>query len=277
MPFISNKTAKEEVNIYYEDYGSGQPVILIHGWPLSHKVWEGQVSAIVEAGFRCITYDRRGFGGSTQPWNGYDYDGLATDLHELISQLSLDNCVICGFSMGGGEVVRYLTNYGDSKISKAMLISSIVPLVKKKDDNPNGVPEEVLEGIIEAVQTDRPAFLKDKFHANFYNYDTNKDTVSEAKLEYDWQIALHASPRATAETAKAWAHTDFRPELKNVTVPTLIIHGDQDNVVPIATAGKQAAEGIKDNYFEIIKDGPHGLNVTHKGELNSLMLAFLKK
>ncbi|WPP48875.1 alpha/beta fold hydrolase [Catalinimonas niigatensis] len=276
MPFITNKNAKELVDIYFEDYGNGQPVILIHGWPLSHKAWEGQVSAIVDAGFRCISYDRRGFGSSSAPWESYDYSALASDLHELITQLELDDCILCGFSMGGGEVVRYFTDYGADKIAKAALISSIIPLVKQKPDNPDGVPEEALKEIMQALRSNRVGFLEG-FHKNFYNYDDNKDRMSAQHLHYDWSIAAHASPRATIKCAEAWGETDFRSELKNVAVPTLIVHGDADQIVPIDTAGKQAAEGIPNNQYEVIKGGPHGLNLTHRDQLNEILLAFLKK
>ena len=276
MPFITNKKSKEPVDIFYEDYGKGQPVILIHGWPLSHRAWEGQISEIVEAGFRCIAYDRRGFGLSSFPWESYDYSSLASDLNALIKQLKLKDCILVGFSMGGGEVVRYLTDYGDKKIDKVALISSIIPLVKQTDDNPNGVPEEDLNNIMNALKEDRVGFLK-TFHQNFYNYKQNKKTVSKAQLEYDWTIAAYASPRATIKAAEAWAETDFRPELANVTVPTLIVHGDADNIVPIETAGKQAAKGIKNNTYEVIKKAPHGLNVTHRKELNRILIAFLEQ
>ena len=277
MPFITNKSAKEQVDIFYEDYGSGQPVILIHGWPLSRKSWEQQVWKIVEEGYRCISYDRRGFGTSSSPWGEYDYSALASDLNAIIEELDLKDVVIVGFSMGGGEVVRYLTDYGSSKIAKAALISSIIPLVKQKSDNPDGVPEKALEGIIEALQNDRVGFLKE-FSRGFYNYDENKgDRVSEAQLDYDFTIASFASPRATIQTALAWMHTDFRSELKNVVVPTLIVHGDADATVPIETSAKQAATGIKDNTFEIIKGAPHGLNITHAEELNKILISFLKK
>ncbi len=275
MPFITNKSSKENVKIHYQDCGSGQPVILIHGWPLSHRAWESQTSEIVDAGFRCISYDRRGFGISSSPWDGYDYSSLASDLNELITQLKLDKVILVGFSMGGGEVVRYFTDYGDSKVSKAVLISSIIPLVKQRADNPDGVPEKDLKDIMNALNTDRVGFLKG-FHKNFYNYNDNKDKVSKAQLDYDWTIASYASPRATMEAAKAWAETDFRPELKNVTVPTLIVHGDADKIVPIKSAGDQAAKGIKNNTYKIIKNGPHGLNVTHTAELNKILISFLK-
>ncbi len=276
MPFITNKKSKQPVDLFYEDYGTGQPVILIHGWPLSRKSWEQQVWKIVDEGFRCISYDRRGFGISSQPWGEYDYSTLASDLNTIIDGLDLKDAVIVGFSMGGGEVVRYFTDYGADKIAKAVLISSIIPLVKKKDDNPDGVPEEALNGIIDALQKDRVGFLKE-FGKSFYNYKDNKDMVSEAQLDYDFIIASHASPRATIQTALAWMNTDFRSELKNVSVPTLIVHGDADETVPQATSANQAAKGIADNTYEVIKGAPHGLNITHADELNKILISFLKK
>lgn len=276
MPFITNKKGKEIVDIFYEDYGEGQPVILIHGWPLSRKSWEQQVWKIVEEGYRCISYDRRGFGISSAPWGDYDYSALASDLHTIIEKMKLTDAIIVGFSMGGGEVVRYLTDYGSDKIAKAALISSIIPLVKKKDDNPAGVPENVLDNIKDALQKDRVGFLK-TFHKGFYNYDDNKNKVSEGQLEYDFIVASHASPRGTIQAALAWMHTDFRSELKNVDVPTLIVHGDADSTVPIETSAEQAAKGIADNTYEIIKGAPHGLNITHAKELNEILISFLKK
>ncbi|TXD49897.1 alpha/beta fold hydrolase [Polaribacter sp. IC073] len=276
MAFITNNTQKEPVDIFYEDYGTGQPVILIHGWPLSRKSWEQQVWKIVEAGYRCISYDRRGFGISSSPWNNYDYSSLTSDLNQLIKQLELRDAVLVGFSMGGGEVVRYFTDFGNKNIAKAVLISSIIPIVKEKEDNPEGVPEKDLNGIIAALENDRVGFLKE-FSKGFYNYEENKDRVSQAQLDYDFIVASHASPRATIETAKAWMHTDFRSELKNINVPTLIIHGDADGTVPIETSAKQAVKGIKGSTLEVIKEAPHGLNITHKEELNKLLLDFLKK
>lgn len=273
MPFITNKNNGEDTDIHYKDYGSGKPVILIHGWPMSHRAWEQQVWAVVEAGYRCIAYDRRGFGISSAPWGGYDYSTMTSDLREIIKQLDLTDVTLVGFSMGGGEVVRYFTDYGNDRIVKAALISSIIPLVAQKDDNPNGVPQENLSGIMEALQADRPGFLKGFFN-DFYNAKDND--LSEGKLEYDFSIAAYASPRATIQTAHAWAETDFRSEMKNVTVRTLIVHGDADNIVPIETAGKQAAEGIPNNTFKVVKDGPHGLNITHKHEFNKMLLDFLK-
>lgn len=278
MPFIETEDIQREENVYlnYQDYGQGQPVILIHGWPLSHRMWENQIQAIVDAGFRCIAYDRRGFGDSDRPWHNYDYSSLARDLRALIDQLNLYDCILVGFSMGGGEIVRYLSMYGNDRISKAVLISSIIPLVKETDDNPDGVPEDKLEEIMDALKDNRVTFLSE-FGKQFYGYADNKDKISEQQLHYDWTIASFASPRATIETAKAWAHTDFRPELRNVTVPTLIIHGDADQIVPVKTSSEQAAKEIRNNKYEVIKGGPHGIYATHKKEVNKLLIDFLKR
>ncbi|MEC5156551.1 non-heme chloroperoxidase [Chryseobacterium sp. MP_3.2] len=193
----------------------------------------------------------------------------------MITQLELKNVILFGFSMGGGEVVRYLTNYGDENVDKVGLISSIIPIVKHTADNPDGVPEKALEDIMAALKKDRVEFLEG-FHKNFYNYTDSSKTVSEQQLQYDWSIASHASPIATIKTAESWAGTDFRPELKNVKVKTLIVHGDADQIVPIETSGKQAAEGIVDNEFVIIPGAPHGLNNTHTTILNEILTKFLK-
>lgn len=275
MPYIT-KDIDKNYSIYYEDHGVGQPIILIHGWPLSGKSWELQIPALLQAGYRVITYDRRGFGKSQPTLDGYDYNTLSNDLEEMISQLDLQNVVLVGFSMGGGEVVRYLTNHGSDNVDKVALISSIIPLVKQKDDNPDGVPEADLNEILDNVKNDRVTFLEG-FHKNFYNYGLLSQSVSQAQLNYDWSIASQASPIATVKCAESWANTDFRPELKNVNVPTLIVHGDDDKIVPIATAGEQAAKGIVNNEYHVISGAPHGLNVTHAEELNKILIAFLSK
>ena len=278
MSFIETEDIQKGENVYinYQDYGEGQPVILIHGWPLSHKMWEHQIQAIVNAGYRCIAYDRRGFGDSDHPWHHYDYSSLALDLRSLIEQLDLYHCVLVGFSMGGGEVVRYLSMFGDDRVSKAVLISSIIPMVKKADDNPDGVPEEKLEEIIDSLKTNRVSFLAE-FGKLFYNYSDNKAKLSEEQLRYDWTIASLASPRGTIETAKAWAYTDFRKEMRNVRVPTLIMHGDADQIVPIKPSSEKAAVGIRENKYVVIKDAPHGMYVTHKEEVNRHLLDFLRR
>ncbi|PHN04569.1 alpha/beta fold hydrolase [Flavilitoribacter nigricans] len=275
MPFISldETQHQEQLQLFYQEYGSGQPVILIHGWPLSHRAWEPQMQVIADAGFRAIAYDRRGFGVSSLPYENFDYSTLARDLHTLIEQLDLKDVILVGFSMGGGEVVRYFTDFGSDRIAKAVLISSIIPLVPKKDDNPDGVPEAKLQEIMGALKSDRVTFLNEFSH-NFYNAD--KTDVSEQQIQYAWTIAAFASPRATIECAKSWGGTDFRPECKNVTVPTLIVHGDADQIVPIETAGKQAAKMIPNNEYHVIKEAPHGLNLTHRDELNKILLQFLQ-
>lgn len=274
MPYITKEIDKN-YSIYYEDFGQGQPVILIHGWPLSGKSWELQVPALLESGYRVITYDRKGFGKSQPSLDGYDYNSLAEDLLELITQLDLQKVVLVGFSMGGGEVVRFLTNYGSDNVDKIALIASIIPLVKQKDDNPRGVPEKDLFEILDNLKKDRVTFLQG-FHKNFYNYGLLSQSVSQAQLDYDWSVSSKASPIATIKTAESWADTDFRPELKNVTVPTLIVHGDEDKIVPIETAGHQAANGITNNQYHVISGAPHGLNVTHADEFNRILINFLK-
>ena len=275
MPFLKHSEGKEPVELFYQDYGQGKPVILIHGWPLSHQSWEGQIRILVEEGFRVIAYDRRGFGRSSQPWGDYDYTTLAGDLRQLILHLDLKDVTLVGFSMGGGEVVRYFTEFGADRISKAALIASIIPLVAQKDDNPSGVPQKALDEILDALKTDRLGFLKE-FHKNFYNFKKNAEGVSEANLEFDFSVASHASPIATIKAAEAWAGTDFREELENVVVPTLIVHGDEDNIVPFKTSAEQAAKGIADNKYHLIEGAPHGLNLTHGDQLSKLLLDFLR-
>jgi non-heme chloroperoxidase len=274
MPYIKNK--ESDLKIFYHDLGKGDPVILIHGWPLNAASWELQMNALVDAGFRVIAYDRRGFGKSDIANDAYDYGSLTSDLDTIITGLKLDNVSIIGFSMGGGEVVRYFTDYDGAKVVKAGLIASIIPLVAQKADNPDGVPQGELEKIANALATDRVGFLKD-FHKNFYNYGTLANGVSEARLDADFIVTSQASGHATIKAAAAWAGTDFRSEMKNVKVPTLIVHGDEDKIVPIKTSGDQAAKGIANNEYHVIKGAPHGLNATHADELNKILIAFLRK
>ncbi|MFC7356993.1 alpha/beta fold hydrolase [Jejudonia soesokkakensis] len=272
----TSKERTDYINLYYEDYGEGQPVILIHGWPLSSAMFEQQRWAIVEAGFRCISYDRRGFGKSDKPWNGYDYDTLATDLNDIIQALNLDNVILVGFSMGGGELGRYVGKFGTSKLSKMVFLSSIAPFMLKTADNPNGVPEKVFEGFKDELEKDRLDFLKG-FGKNFVNYDDNKDIVSEALLEYTWNIAAHASPKATIDCVNAFGKTDLRDDLKKIDIPTLFIHGDADEVVPIEPTAKQGHKLVANSELEIIKGAPHGCVFTHKEEVNKILLTFFKK
>ncbi|WP_037319573.1 alpha/beta fold hydrolase [Salegentibacter sp. Hel_I_6] len=273
------KTKNEEngntIKLAYEDYGEGQPVILIHGWPLSHKMWEYQVEKIVEAGFRCISYDRRGFGDSDKPWEGYDYDTLASDLNDVITALGLSDVIIVGFSMGGGEVARFIGKYGTANIAKAALISAVPPFMLKTDDNPDGLEKEVFEGFKEEIRKDRAGFLAG-FGDKFYNFSKNKERISEEQKHFDWSIACSASAKATLDCVDAFGLTDFREDLKEFDVPTLIVHGDDDEIVPMDIAGKKSKDFIKNNTFEVIKGAPHGLIMTHKKEFNEVLLRFLK-
>ena len=266
---------RENIKLYYEDYGTGDPVILIHGWPLSAQMWEYQTQVLVEAGHRVIAYDRRGFGRSDKPWSGYDYDTLAKDLNDLITGLDLENVTIVGFSMGGGEVSRYIGNYGTSKLKKAALVSSVAAFMLKTDDNPDGVPQETFDGFKAAVRKDRLGFLKD-FGNNFVNYDDNKDKISEAQVHFNWSIAAGASPKGTLDCITSFGTTDFRADLEKFDIPTLIIHGDADQVVPIKPSGEQAASIVKGSRYEVIKGAPHGLVFTHTEEVNKILIDFLK-
>jgi len=269
----TSKEKSEYINLYYQDYGKGQPVVLVHGWPLSNAMFEYQKQAIVEAGYRCISYDRRGFGSSDRPWSGYDYDTMAQDLNDLITKLHLDDVILVGFSMGGGELGRYVGNYGTDKLSKLVFLSSVAPFMMKTDDNPDGVPEKTLNGFKDAIRNDRLGFLDD-FGKNFVNYDDNKDKVSSSQLHYNWGIAAGASPKATLDCIDAFGKTDLRGDLKKIDIPTLFVHGDADQVVPIDPTAKQGHKIVKDSKLEIIKDAPHGCVFTHTDEVNKILLNF---
>lgn len=270
------KVEKTPPALHILDYGSGPAVILIHGWPLSSKSWEYQITHLVDNGYRVIAYDRKGFGQSATPWDGYSYDELADDLNQLLIDLKIDKCTLVGFSMGGGEVIRYLSKYGSKHVSQAVLVSSIIPLVKQHADNPAGVPQKDLDQILGKLKTDRLAFLKD-FHQAFYNYTDKNQTVTPAQLDFDFSISSQAAPQATIQAAQAWMDTDFRAECKKIDIPILIIHGDADQTVPITTAGDQAHKLIKNSIYKVYKKAPHGLNITHKDTLNRDLLAFLQR
>lgn len=277
MSFIetTSKQKDKPVKLYYEDYGEGQPVILIHGWPLSGKMWEYQVEKVVEAGFRCITYDRRGFGQSDRPWDGYDYDTLAKDLNDIITKLGLVDAIIVGFSMGGGEVARYIGNYGTSKLAKAALISAVPPFMLKTDDNPDGLEKEVFEGFKKEIRNDRPGFLAG-FGKKFLNFEDNTDKVTEDLANFYWGIACSASPKATIDCVDSFGLTDFREDLKKVDIPTLVVHGDADEIVPIEISGKKSADMIGQATYKLIEGAPHGLILTHTHEFNKIFIDFLQ-
>jgi non-heme chloroperoxidase len=275
MPYVTvGKENSGNIDLYYEDHGTGKPVILIHGWPLSGRSWEKQVPALLEAGHRVITYDRRGFGASSKPTSGYDYDTFAEDLHKLITQLDLSDVTIVGFSMGGGEVARYLGTYGSKRVSKAAFIAAIPPYLLKSADNPGGVDGGVFEGIKKGIVADRPAFLA-AFFSKFYNVDVlGGKLVSDQLVQFSWNIAVGASPQGTLDCVSAWL-TDFRKDLARIDVPTLVIHGDSDRIVPLEVTGKPTAEAIKGSRLAVIEGGPHGLTWTHAEKVNRELLNFI--
>lgn len=262
------------VKLYVKDYGEGKPVILIHGWPLSNEMWEYQIDALVENNFRVIAYDRRGFGKSSQPWDGYDYDTLTDDLKAIIDQLELEEVSLVGFSMGGGEVVRYFSRHGGKNVAKAVLISSVTPLLLKTDSNPDGVPQEKYDAMAEQIKDDRMGFLE-SFGKTFFGVTFIIKPLSTALLDYYRMLCSFASPRATLECAKSFSTTDFSNEMRNINVPTLIIHGDEDKTVPIEITSEIAARLIPDNIFIIYEGAPHGLFYIEKKKLNNDLIKFL--
>ncbi len=276
MPYITvGKENSGEIDLYYEDHGKGTPVVLIHGWPLSGASWEKQVPVLLNAGYRVISYDRRGFGRSSKPVKGYDYDTLAQDLDKLMTTLNLNDVALVGFSMGGGEVARYLGTMGSRRVSKAVFISAIPPYLVKARDNPEGVDESVFEGIKQGIVGDRPSFLTQFFH-NFYNADIfGGKLVTDEALRLSWYTAVTASPMGTLDCVTAWL-TDFRNDLSKITIPTLIVHGDSDRICPFEVTGKRTHEAIPGSRLVVVEGGPHGLNWTHAGQLNKALLDFLE-
>jgi pimeloyl-ACP methyl ester carboxylesterase len=264
------------IELYYEDHGSGQPVVLVHGWPLSSRSWENQVAALVDDGYRAVTYDRRGFGRSSQPWDGYDYDTLAGDLNRLLVQLDLTDVTLVGFSMGGGEVARYVGQYGTERVGKAVFASAVPPYLYKSAANPDGaIDDATLDGFHEGIRADRVAFV-DQFVTNFFSVRGRTDLVSEPLRLDNARIAAGASPKGTLDCTTAFSTTDFRDDLKAFTIPTLVIHGDSDAIVPFEASGRRTAEAIPDSTLVLVPDAPHGLNVTHSGTFNAELLAFLR-
>ncbi len=263
------------VDLYYEDHGSGSPVVLIHGWPLSGRSWEYQVPTLVDAGHRVVTYDRRGFGNSSQPWDGYDYDTFAADLDALLTHLDLRDATLVGFSMGGGEVVRYIGKYGTDRVAKAVLAAAVPPYLYKGDDNPQGGLDDATIGQFQdGVRGDRIAFL-DGFTTSFFTAGDRADLISEPARLYNREIAAFASPKGTLDCIAAFSYTDFREDLAKVDVPTLIIHGDSDAIVPFEVSGKRSHETIDGSSLVLIEGAPHGFNATHPKRFNRALLDFL--
>ncbi len=274
------------IELYYEDHGAGQPVVLIHGWPVSGRSWENQVPTLIDAGYRVITYDRRGFGWSSQPWGGYDYDTFAADLNALLEHLDLQGVTLVGFSMGGGEVVRYIGKYGTNRIAKAVLAAAVPPYLYKSQDNPDGgLDDATIAGFEGGVKSDRLAFLEE-FIKNFFTpgganpvksiLPGGGPAVSEPQRLYARDIAAFASPKGTLDCIAAFGRTDFRGDVAKVTVPTLIIHGDSDAIVPFEVSGKRSHELIAGSKLALIEGGPHGLNASHAAEFNAALIGFLK-
>ena len=278
MPFIKVGTENQaDIEIHYNDHGTGRPVVLIHGYPLDGNSWERQERELLAAGYRCISYDRRGFGRSSQPTVGYDYDTFAADLKALLDHLALDRgVVLAGFSMGTGEVTRYLGTYGSAGVTKAVLIGSIPPYLLQADDNPQGVPKDVFEGFKQAVVADRYAFL-DSFLANLYNTDVSMtDRLSDAALRASSQVAAGAGPYATYACIDTWL-TDFRDDLPKIDIPVLALHGTADRVLPfeVTTARLRDERLIADLTVVEVADGPHNIGWTHPEEVNTALLDFL--
>src|ERR1700757_4385040 len=275
MSYIDvGKENSTSIHLYYEDHGSGQPVVLIHGYPLSSASWEKQAPALLDAGHRVIAYDRRGFGKSSQPTTGYNYDTFAEDLHKLVTHLKLQDFTLVGFSMGGGEVARYIGKFGSKGVSKAVIMGGVPPFLLKTADNPEGVEASVFEGIEKAVAADRYAFFTE-FFKNFYNTDIHLGKrVSEQAVQASWNVAAIASATASLACVPTW-HEDFRGDLARIDLPALVIHGDADRILPITAAGVRTAKLIKGARLLVVKDGPHCIPWTHAEEVNAELLNFL--
>lgn len=273
MHFISSK---DNAKLYVKDWGEGQPVILIHGWPLSADSWDEQAMAIAAAGYRAISYDRRGFGRSSQPWSGYDYDTLSDDLAAVIAYADAPNAIIIGFSMGGGEVARYMSRHNAKSVVKAALISSVVPFRLKTEDNPSGTEQKAFDKTASAINKDRAAFFTEFFNT-FFGVGTPGNNVSDELLRHMAAVAMQGSIRATLECLKAFSSTDFRPDLEHFKVPTLIIHGTEDKTVPIDASARLAAAGISQATLIEYENAPHGLFVTDKDKLTKDILAFIRQ
>jgi non-heme chloroperoxidase len=277
-----------DIDVHYEDHGAGQPVVLIHGYPLSGRAWDKQVPALLEAGYRVITYDRRGFGRSSQPTAGYDYDTFAADLHALLEHLDLRDAVLAGHSMGTGEVTRYLASYGPGdhhalqlghhrpRVAKAVLISPIPPYLLQTPDNPDGVPQGLFDGFAQAAKADTPAWIKG-FLDSYYNIGTLRGTlVSDQAWQASWNLGVTASAAAAVACISTWT-TDFRADLPKIGVPVLVLHGDADQVLPLDKTAKRLPGLIKDVQLTVIEGGPHAIPWTHADQVNTALLDFLRR
>ncbi len=272
---MSTITTKDGVQIYYKDWGSGQPVVFSHGWPLSSDSWESQMFFLASKGYRCIAHDRRGHGRSSQTWNGNEMNTYADDLAALIDTLNLKNVVLIGFSAGGGEVARYIGRHGTKRLSKAALISAVPPLMLKTADNPGGLPIKTFDDIRVGTISDRSKLYKDIASGPFFGFNRPGAKISQGMIDWFWLQGMQAGHKNTFDCIKAFSETDFTEDLKKFDVPTLIIHGDDDQVVPIGAAGQASAKLIKNSTLKVYKGAPHGLTETHKEQLNADLLAFV--
>ena len=275
MPGVTvGRENSADISLHYEDHGAGQPVVLIHGYPLSGRAWDRQVPVLLEAGHRVITYDRRGFGQSSQPVVGYDYDTFAADLATLLDHLDLWDAVLVGHSMGTGEVTRFLGTYGSRRVAKGVLVAPIPPFLLQTSDNPEGVPQSVFDGFVQAAQADTPAWMKG-FLDNFYNVDTLRGTlISDQAYQASWNLATSASATAAVACIPTWA-TDFRADLPKLDVPILVVQGDADQVLPLDKTGKRLPGLIDDVQLVVIEGGPHAIPWTHADQVNTALLDFL--
>ncbi|ANJ56257.1 arylesterase [Pseudomonas silesiensis] len=272
---MSTFFTQDGTEIYYKDWGSGQPVLFSHGWPLDADMWEYQMEYLSSRGYRTIAYDRRGFGRSDQPWNGYVYDTFADDLAQLIAHLDLREVTLVGFSMGGGDVSRYIARHGSERVAGLVLLGAVTPMFGKKPDYPEGVDKSVFDGIKSGLLKDRAQFIAD-FASPFYGTNRGQQ-VSTGVLTQTLNIALLASLKGTVDCITAFSETDFRPDMAAIDVPTLIIHGDADQIVPFETTGKVAAKLIRGAELKVYPDAPHGFPTTHAQDLNEDLLAFLNR
>ena len=278
MPFIKvNQEASQEVKIYYQDIGQGKPVVFISGWPSNSQMWESQLDVLPKNNIRCIAYDRRGFGKSDKPWESYDYDALTSDLDELLKQLDLREVTLVGFSMGGGEVARYLSKYNsEGRVTKAILVSTVLPFLLKTDNNPEGLPEEMFAQIEKEIYADRPKFLAN-FAKDFYSVSLLNKTVSDDFLNANQIITLQSNGNATVKAMRSWSTTDFREDIKKINVPTLIIHGTDDKTVPIEVSSDRTADMLPQAKYIKYDGAPHGLFYTEKEKLNNDIFWFVNE